>query len=101
MKVYPDHTLELALRALCAKANRAGPVVLWEMKGPLKTQVAWLVAYEINGKLVIVETFKDGSWTAFANVVCVSPDDDATTATIHAVASHCGVDEWTTALSEK
>jgi hypothetical protein len=58
-KTYPDHTLE----ELCRKAG-AGVSVLWEIPGPKNTAIAWLVAYHIGKNICIVQTFKDGGWTA-------------------------------------
>lgn len=59
-KLYPDHTLENGLRDRGVSCR-----CLWEMKGPPSTHVAWIVAYLVEARVVLVQTFKDGGWDVF------------------------------------
>jgi hypothetical protein len=60
-RTYPDKTFEDAAR----KCNIVVKV-LWEMPGPSNTAVAWMVAYSINGRVAIVQTyFGDCGWDVF------------------------------------
>lgn len=72
---YPDHTLEDAVRAAGARV-----VVLWEIRGPRNTQIAWQTCMLVNGGLCIVQTFKGGGWNALTD--SPSPDVDATIADV-------------------
>lgn len=59
-KTFPDHTLENALR------DKGIPYrCMWEMKGPKDTHIAWLVAYLVESRVIIVQTFKDFGWQVF------------------------------------
>ena len=59
--IYPNQELEHAAREAGAAVK-----VVWEMKGPTGSEVQWLTALLINGRLVIVETFRgNGGWLAF------------------------------------
>jgi hypothetical protein len=61
-KTYPNRTLETALR------NRSIPYrLLWEIKGPPNTQIAWLTAYAIGKGVCILQTFVDGGWEAYTH----------------------------------
>lgn len=60
-KIYPNQTFEEI-----ARKTSAHVAVLWEIKGPPHTQVAYLTCYLINGRTAILETFKDGkSWEIY------------------------------------
>jgi hypothetical protein len=70
-KVYPNQTLEKLVRMFGQQCS-----VLWEMKGPKDTDVAWIVAYSINGTVVLVQTYGSGGWEAYTP--CGINDTDAT-----------------------
>lgn len=59
---HPDSTLEDGLRERGVIVR-----VMWEMKGPKDTQIAWLQLLGVGSKcrLFIVETYKDGGWEVF------------------------------------
>lgn len=80
--IYPDHTLENAVRAAGHSCR-----CLWEMKGPPRTLIAWLVAYDINGRVCIVQTFKDGNgWNVYTACNSIGIDD-----TVADVLARCGL----------
>ncbi len=61
MKLYPNHTLENALRDKGISCP-----CLWEQK---TTAGGYLVAYLVQGVVVIVQTYPDGrGWQAFVPV---------------------------------
>jgi hypothetical protein len=62
-RTNPDHTFENRVRAAGHRCH-----ALWEMRGPKDTNVAWIVAYAIDGKgPVLVQTYEDGDgWDAFS-----------------------------------
>lgn len=83
--IYPDHTLEDALR------NHGADVgCLWELRGPKNTDVAWIVCYGVRGlgcgSVVLVETYKSGGWEAFT-----TNDKNDTQSTIADVLSRVGL----------
>ena len=55
-KIYP-YDLRAEVRQLNPDAMVA---LMWEMKGPKNTDVAWLSCWVVQGQLIIVETFKSG-----------------------------------------
>lgn len=57
--VFPNNECADYLRGCGADVK-----IIWEIKGPPKTDVAWLSCYLVNGTTIIVETFSDG-WEAF------------------------------------
>lgn len=66
-KVYPDRTLETEL-------VRRGCQVrcLWQLPGPRGTMIAWIEGILVNppetpGNVVMVQTFKQGGWTAYTS----------------------------------
>ena len=56
-KIYPDNVYAKMMRDEGKNVR-----LMWEMKGPPHTDVAWLSCYIINGWLEIVETFKSGGF---------------------------------------
>jgi hypothetical protein len=65
-KTYPDSTLADACRA-----RGANVALMWEMKGPETTGVAWLSCYVIDAGVCIVQSYKGGGWDAYTP--CGSP----------------------------
>lgn len=59
-KTYPDRFLQNALREKDLEAR-----LMWDMKGPKDTSIAWVSCYVVNRSLVLVETFEGGGWEAF------------------------------------
>ena len=60
-KTYPDTTFEKIAR----KAG-ASVTLLWEMRGPKDTSVAWMTCYLVNGMPAIVQTYGEGNgWNVF------------------------------------
>lgn len=57
---YPNTVLEKALRERGVDCR-----CLWEHRGPKNTFIAWIVAYLVNGRVVMVQTYKEGGWDAF------------------------------------
>ena len=83
MKTYPDHTLRDAL-------YNAGHSyrLMWEIRGPKNTSIAWMTCYLVNGCTVIVQTFKDRcGWQAFTHNHSIGVDD-----VVADVIAHCGLD---------
>jgi hypothetical protein len=79
-KIYPDHTLEDALRARGIRIH-----ALWENRGPRDTNIAWIVYYAVGNAIVIVQTYKDhDGWDAFTSLPALSID-----ATIDDVIARC------------
>jgi hypothetical protein len=80
---YPDRTLETRVREAGARV-----AVMWQMRGPKDTGVAWLECFQIGerGDLVIVETFKHGGWNAFS-----APHSNSVNATVADTLERCGV----------
>lgn len=83
-KVYPDTTLEKAVREAGYRCN-----VLVEHPGPKDTNVAWIVVYRINGREFLVSTLRDGGWEAYGQL-CQLNDVKAT---VEAVLSHAGLSQ--------
>lgn len=78
-KVSPNRILRDQLRAKDHDVE-----LLWEMRGPKDTAVAWLSCYEVskpdgsNKVLVIVETYENGrGWEAFVVPVAAAPSTSA------------------------
>lgn len=81
-KTYPDTTFEGIARKAGANVR-----VLWEMKGPENTLIAWMVGYQVNGGVAFVQTYKDGAgWDVF------TPSDTRDiTASVADALNRCGV----------
>lgn len=69
-KVYPDHTLENALRE-----RGINVMCFWEVPGPKNTSIEWMVSYGVNGAVVLVQTYKDGGWEAYTHSKSNKVDD--------------------------
>jgi hypothetical protein len=64
MSKFPNRDLEQALRQEDLTVQ-----VMWQEKGPPNTEVAWMECLLVDGRLVIVQTYKDGNgWQAFKGV---------------------------------
>lgn len=59
---YPDHTLEDRCREAGAQV-----MVLWEIKGPKDTDIAWMTCYAISKGICVVQTFRQGGWAALTD----------------------------------
>lgn len=81
-KVYPDHTLENAIRDRGVECR-----CLWELEGPKHGGIAWIVAYRINGRVVLVQTFRLGGWDAYTGAATNKISD-----TVADVFRRCGMD---------
>ena len=66
---YPDHTLQNTLRE-----REINCVLMWEMRGPRDTSIAWLSCYQVANSIVIIETFSDGGWNAFTPAKTIEID---------------------------
>ena len=57
---FPNQVFEVA-------ARKTGVIVklLWEIKGPKDTDIAWMSAYAVNGRVAIVQTYKSGGWDVY------------------------------------
>ncbi len=61
--------------------------LMWEIKGPKNTMIAWMSCYAIARNICIVQTFKGGGWNA------LTPNDDGKIeATVTDVRERCLVD---------
>ncbi len=69
-KTYPDQTVERAARAAGAQV-----MCLWQVTGPVDTQIAWLEALLINRSICIVQTFIGGGWDAYTSAQSNRADD--------------------------
>lgn len=59
---YPNREFEhtcLERRIVC--------LTLWEMRGPPRTAIKWIVAYSVRGHVVIVQTFRNGGWDVYTS----------------------------------
>lgn len=90
---YADRTLENALRE--RTHNRVNVALMWEMRGPENTGVAWLSCFIVNGTLLIVETFKDGGWNALTSDRSNRVDE-----TINDVIERCAIQHLTVSKEE-
>lgn len=50
------------------------PVRLWHVPGPKSTNVVWISAYNVNGVVVMVQTYAEG-WDAFTPCQSVKTAD--------------------------
>jgi len=80
-KIYPNHVIEDA-------AREAGAFVccLWEVKGPKDTDIAWMSAFNINGVIALVQTYKSGGFEVYTPGSHLSIDE-----TINDALARCGV----------
>lgn len=77
---------------LCDRLRAAGcpSTLMWRIDGPLSGGIAWTSCYMVEGRSVIVLTFRDGNgWDAYTN--CDSNNIDATVADVLA---RCKVTNW-------
>lgn len=59
-KTYPSHVLADACRAAGATVH-----LLWEVRGPRETAVAWMSCYQIGRSTCIVQTYSGNGWNAY------------------------------------
>lgn len=84
MKVYPDHTLENALRDSGAEVR-----CLWELPGPTGSAVAWLEGLSVNGHVVIVQTYAERGEVAGWEAYIPASESNLIAETIAAVKTRC------------